>query len=182
MAIRSRSGAYHQGHHLPNVVKSSEGGALCGSRLAEGVDMKRDGRLPIRSCHSTKPKSSSAEQSERTRGAPSHTLREASRGTRSEEPRPGHRRDFIEAIRLDPTFAPSPRCGEGSSLESGESTDKALADYNELIRLDPGKLLRAAAIAGSPGMISSSTTRRSPTIPRPSGSIPDGRARISIAA
>ena len=50
--------------------------------------------------------------------------------------------------------------------------DKAIADFNEAIRLDPKNAIGLHATAATPGTTRRNTTRRSPTTTRPSGSTP----------
>ena len=58
----------------------------------------------------------------------------------------------------------------GNVWQHKKEYDKAIADYNEAIRLDPTMPLPTSAGA-TPGVRRRSTTRRSPTSTKPSGSI-----------
>ena len=69
----------------------------------------------------------------------------------------------------------------GRRLVSKREYDKAIADFTEAIRLDP-KDAEAYSDRGAPGRASRSTTRRSPTSTRPSGSIPKLRALTATGA
>ena len=78
--------------------------------------------------------------------------------------------DYNEAIRLDPKHAPRTTTG-ALAWHDKKDYDKAIADYNEAIRLDP-KLALAYNNRGNAWRTRRSTTRRSPTTTRQSGSIP----------
>ena len=60
--------------------------------------------------------------------------------------------------------------------------DKAIADYDEAIRLDPNDALRTMTTAASPGATRRNTTRRSPITTRLSVSIRNAHAPFSDAA
>ena len=106
----------------------------------------------------------------RPRSSPSPTTTAASPGRRS---RSTTRRSPIttEAIRLDPKYALA-YSNRGTAWEAKQEYDRAIADYTEAIRLDP----KHALAYNNRGIVWSeqeaSTTRRSPTTPRPSGSTP----------
>ena len=79
--------------------------------------------------------------------------------------------DYNEAIRLDPRYARAYH-NRGLVRASKGEFDQAIADYNEAIRLNP-KHARAPTTPGpGPGKRKASSTWRSPTTTRRSGSIP----------
>ena len=77
--------------------------------------------------------------------------------------------DYNEAIRLDPRFHRLPQ--PGRCLDVKKDYDKAIADYTEAIRLDPKDAV-AYNNRGDAWTTRRTTTRRSPTTTKPSGSIP----------
>ena len=77
---------------------------------------------------------------------------------------------------------PRPTDSRGYAWIEKEEYDKAIADFNEAIRLDPKNAHAILPAAATPGTRRRSTTRPSPITPRPSGSIPRTPAPTSAAA
>ena len=69
----------------------------------------------------------------------------------------------------------------GNAWQCKKDYDKAIADYNEAIRLDP-KYAAPTSTGASPGATRRTTTRPSPTSTRPSGSIPKTPSPTTTAA
>ena len=89
---------------------------------------------------------------------------------RQEGVRQGHRR-LRQGDRLDPKDA-SAYNNRGNAWYAKKEYDKAIADYNEAIRLDPKIRRRRTTTAATPGTPRRSTTRPSPTTTRRSDSTP----------
>ena len=79
--------------------------------------------------------------------------------------------DYNEAIRLDPKGWHPPTTTGAQPGGAKKDFDKAIADYDECIRLDP-KDAMAYNNRGRPGKPRRTTTRPSPTMTKPSASIP----------